>query len=65
MVKGSKVTTMKRTRELKEIIVSTKMPTSILLLIDSEAQHEGTSRSHIIRRRLLDSYRKQVVKVGA
>ena len=50
---------MKRTKEIKEIIVGAKLPPSLVLLIDEDATNEGTSRSHIVRRTLLAHYRKK------
>ena len=61
----NRVKTRHADREPKDIVVGAKVPSSLLSLIDEEAQRDGTSRSHIIRRRLLESYRNQAIKAGA
>ena len=53
---------MKRTKELKEIVIGAKLPASLVLLLDEEAAAEGTSRSHIIRRSIIERYRDRAHK---
>lgn len=50
---------MKRTKELKEIMVGAKLPSSLVVLLDADATKEGTSRSHILRRALLQHYQRK------
>gem|GEM_PF-4088057 len=43
-------------RELKEIVIGSKMPLSIVKKIDAEAVSMGVSRSAIMRWALIDRY---------
>ena len=60
---------MKRTKELKDTIIGVKVPKTLVLALDEEAIKESTSRSHIIRRRLINSYsqeaKRELTAVGS
>lgn len=46
----------RRPRELKEVIVTHRLPLSTVRQIDADAKIEGSSRSLIIRRLILAKY---------
>jgi len=53
----------RRTKELKDIIVGAKFNPALVLLLDEDADREGTSRSHILRRIALQHYKNRQLEL--
>jgi hypothetical protein len=50
------------TREIKDFVMSVKVPRSLVFMIDEEADENGLTRGAIVRRHLTHIYRKRAEK---
>ncbi|GJL55804.1 MAG: hypothetical protein NPIRA02_29360 [Nitrospirales bacterium] len=58
VLKSINLKTMKRsTKDLKDTIVAAKFTPDLVNLLDRDARYDSTSRSHILRRIVLNHYR--------